>query len=221
MAFGGGYVSTELRAIRDRGIFAYADFLCFDAGFGALAAILEHLRGGADELHKTIVARGDRLVAHGFDGADLARFRAEPGYEVREPARGGDWRALDERAIREVFPDYAGLDFGRYVRIIEGTNPMHALWSDTKWLKARLAHGCYWRRCAFCDTTLEYIARFAPASPEALHAHLADQALATGQRGVHFVDEALPVPHLVRFALENLRRGRPWRSGAMHASIGA
>ncbi|HSV94001.1 MAG TPA: radical SAM protein, partial [Desulfobacterales bacterium] len=209
VAFGGGYVSTELRAIRDHGIFAYADFLCFDAGFGALAAILEHLRSGAEELHKTIVARDDRLVAHDFDGADLARFRDEPGYTVREPARAGEWRALDERAIREVFPDYAGLDFGRYVRITEGTNPMHALWSDTKWLKARLAHGCYWRRCAFCDTTLEYIARFAPASPEALHAHLADQALATGQRGVHFVDEALPVPHLVRFALENLRRGRP------------
>jgi radical SAM superfamily enzyme YgiQ (UPF0313 family) len=209
VAFGGGYVSTELRAIRDPGIFAYADFLCFDAGFGALAAIVGHLRSGVDEFHKTIVRRGDRLAAHGFDGADLARFRAEPVYEVVEPARGATWGAVDERAIREVFPDYAGLDFDRYLRIVEGTNPMHALWSDTKWLKARLAHGCYWRRCAFCDTTLEYIARFAPASPEALHAHLAAQALATGQRGIHFVDEALPVPHLVRFALENLRRGRP------------
>ncbi len=209
VAFGGGYVSTELRALRDTGIFAYADYLCFDAGFGALAAIVEHLDTGADSFHKTIVRRGDRLVAHGFDGADLARFRAEPMYDTVEPDRGAAWRAVDERSIREVFPEYAGLDFGRYVRIVEGTNPMHALWSDTKWLKARLAHGCYWRRCAFCDTTLEYIARFAPASPEALHAHLAAQALATGQRGVHFVDEALPVPHLVRFALENLRRGRP------------
>jgi radical SAM superfamily enzyme YgiQ (UPF0313 family) len=209
VAFGGGYVSTELRAIRDPGIFAYTDFLCFDAGFGALAAILEHLGTGADSFHKTIVRRGDRLVAHGFDGTDLAWFRAEPGYDTVAPPRAAAWHAVDERAIREVFPDYAGLDFGRYVRITEGTNPMHALWSDTKWLKARLAHGCYWRRCAFCDTTLEYIARFAPASPEALHAHLAAQAHAAGQRGIHFVDEALPVPHLVRFALENLRRGRP------------
>ena len=209
VAFGGGYVSTELRALRDAGIFAYADYLCYDAGFGALAAILDHLQTGAGSFNKTITRRGDRLQAHGFDGADLQRFRADPGYDIVESPRLAEWRAVDERAIREVFPDYAGLDFSRYVRIVEGTNPMHALWSDTKWLKARLAHGCYWRRCAFCDTTLEYIAHFAPASPERLHAHLAAQAEATGQRGVHFVDEALPVPHLVRFALENLRRGRP------------
>jgi radical SAM superfamily enzyme YgiQ (UPF0313 family) len=209
VAFGGGYVSTELRALRDPGIFAYADYLCFDAGFGALAAILEHLRTGVEAFHKTIILREGWLVAHGFDGADLECFRAEPMYEICSSPRFAEWRAVDERAIREVFPDYAGLDFSRYVRIVEGTNPMHALWSDTKWLKARLSHGCYWRRCAFCDTTLEYIARFAPASPERLHAHLAAQAEATGQRGVHFVDEALPVPHLVRFAIENLRRGRP------------
>ncbi len=209
VAFGGGYVSTELRALRDPGIFAYADFLCFDSGFGALAAILEHLRTGADAFHKTIVLREGWLVAHGFDGADLERFLTEPVYETGESPSLARWRDVDERAIREVFPDYAGLDFRRYVRIVEGTNPMHALWSDTKWLKARLSHGCYWRRCAFCDTTLEYIARFAPSPPERLHAHLAAQAEATGQHGVHFVDEALPVPHLVRFALENLRRGRP------------
>ena len=209
VAFGGGYVSTELRALRDAGIFTYADFLCYDAGFGALAALLEHLRTGEDAFHKTIVLREGWLVAHGFDGADLERFRIEPMYETFASPRLADWRAVDERAIRDVFPDYAGLDFTRYVRIVEGTNPMHALWSDTKWLKARLAHGCYWRRCAFCDTTLEYIARFAPSVPELLHAHLAAQAEATDQRGVHFVDEALPVPHLVRFALENLRRGRP------------
>ncbi|MCX7029908.1 MAG: radical SAM protein [Spirochaetes bacterium] len=211
VAFGGGYVSTELRALRDTGIFTYTDFLCYDAGFGALAAILEHLRTGEDAFHKTIVLREGRLAAHGFDGADLERFRSEPLYEICDSPQFAAWRAVDERAIREVFPDYAGLDFSRYVRIVEGTNPMHALWSDTKWLKARLSHGCYWRRCAFCDTTLEYIARFAPSSPERLHAHLAAQAEATGQRGIHFVDEALPVPHLVRFALENLRRGRPLR----------
>jgi radical SAM superfamily enzyme YgiQ (UPF0313 family) len=209
VAFGGGYVSTELRSLRDPALFGYADFLCYDAGFGALAALLEHLRTGNDTFHKTIVLRDGWLVAHGFDGADLEHFQAEPMYEIGPSPRAAEWRAVDERAIREVFPEYAGLDFSRYVRIVEGANPMHALWSDTKWLKARLAHGCYWRRCAFCDTSLEYIARFAPASPERLHAHLAAQAEPAGQHGVHFVDEALPVPHLVRFALENLRRGRP------------
>ena len=209
VAIGGGYVSTELRALRDDGIFAYADYLCYDAGYGALASVIECVRTGEDCLYKTIVRRGGRFVACGFQGADLERFQSEASYETRTPARLAELQAVDEDAIRSVFPDYAGLDFSRYVRIVEGTNPMHALWSDSKWLKARLAHGCYWRRCAFCDTTLEYIARFSPSSPEALFAHMLVQSQKTGQRGVHFVDEAMPVPHLIRFALANIGHGRP------------
>jgi radical SAM superfamily enzyme YgiQ (UPF0313 family) len=209
IAFGGGYVSTELRALRDPGIFVYADYLCYDAGFGALSSVVGHLATGMEDLHKTIVRREGRFIAYGFEGADRERFQADASYETRDPAGLAGLRSVDQTAIRTVFPDYAGLDFSRYVRIVEGANPMHALWSDTKWLKARLAHGCYWRRCAFCDTSLEYIARFAPSSPEALFEHLLVQSQRTGQHGVHFVDEALPVPHLVRFAMANIGRGRP------------
>ena len=166
-------------------------------------------RTGDDGLFKTIVRRGDRLVAHGFDGADLAFFKSEPSYETREPPRAAELRAFEDTAIRQVFPDFAGLDFSRYVRIVEGTNPMHALWSGAAWMKARLAYGCYWRRCAFCDTSLEYIARFAPSVPDALFDHLLQQSRLTGQRGVHFVDEAMPVGHLLRFGLANLRARAP------------
>jgi radical SAM superfamily enzyme YgiQ (UPF0313 family) len=209
VAFGGGFVSTELRLLRDQGIFAYADYLCFDAGFGALSAIIRHVKDGTEDLHKTIVPRDGRLVAWGFEAGDRAWFEAEPSYEAKDAVRVEELRATDTRAIREVFPDFAGVDFSRYVRMVEGTNPMHALWSDTKWLKARLAHGCYWRRCAFCDTSLEYIARFAPSSPEALFRHLQEQSRSSGQHGIHFVDEAMPVPHLVRFAEANRGAGRP------------
>jgi len=209
VAFGGGYVSTELRTLRDPGIFRYADFLCYDAGFGGLASVLKHLATGEESFYRTVVRRGDRLVAHGFDGTDLEFFRAEPLYETRDPPGREALRRLDDEAVRGVFPDYSDLDFSRYVRIVEGTNPMHALWSGAKWLKARLAHGCYWRRCAFCDTGLDYIARFAPSAPEALFDHLLAQGKITGQHGVHFVDEAMPVPHLLRFALANRLHGRP------------
>lgn len=209
VAMGGGYVSTELRTLRDAGLFRYADYLCFDAGFGALASIESHLATGEEAFYRTIVRRGDRLVAHGFDGTDLAFFRSEPLYETRDPPNREILERTDGEAVRGVFPDFADLDFSRYVRIVEGTNRMHALWSGAKWLKARLAHGCYWRRCAFCDTGLDYIARFAPSVPEDLFDHLLEQARRTGQHGVHFVDEAMPVPHLLRFAMANLRRGRP------------
>ena len=92
-------MSTELRALRDPRIFEYADYLCYDAGYGALTAILEHVRTGEEDLHKTIVRRGDRLVAHGFDRADLERFRSEPSYEVKDPARLAELR-VDRRLRR-------------------------------------------------------------------------------------------------------------------------
>ncbi len=223
VAFGGGYVSTELRSLRDPAIFAYADYLCYDAGYAALAGILASLGAGDDGLFRTIVRRGERLVAHGFDASDRAFFEFERAYETLQPARADELRAFDDTAIREVFPDFRDLDFSRYVRIVEGTNPMHALWSGAAWMKARLAYGCYWRRCAFCDTSLEYIARFAPSAPDALFAHLHEQARLTGQRGVHFVDEAMPVGHLLRFCLANLRNGRPlvfWGNARLEGRFG-
>ena len=210
IAFGGGYVSTELRALREPSIFRYADYLCYDAGYGALSSIISSMGTGKTNLYRTVVQREKGLTAWGFEGTDLAFFRSEAAYDVRETEGAADIQQRELTAIREVFPDYAGIDFRRYVRIVEGTNPMHALWSDAKWIKARLAYGCYWRTCAFCDTALDYIARFAPASPEALFDHLQKQSAAARQRGIHFVDEAMPVPHLVRFALENIRGGRPF-----------
>ena len=36
---------------------------------------------------------------------------------------------------------------------------------DVAWPGKKVAlfiHGCYWHRCAFCDTTLDYIGRFVP-----------------------------------------------------------
>jgi radical SAM superfamily enzyme YgiQ (UPF0313 family) len=222
VAFGGGYVSTELRCLRDPAIFDYTDYLCYDAGYASLAALLR--APGSDEgLFKTIVRRGDKLVACGFDAGDREFFSSESIYEVREPSHPEELRAFDDTAIREVFPDFSGVDFSRCVRIVEGTNPMHALWSGAAWMKARLAYGCYWRRGAFCDTSLEYIARFAPSVPDALFDHLHAQSRTTGQRGVHFVDEAMPVGHLLRFGLANLRAGRPlvfWGNARLEGRFG-
>ena len=47
-------------------------------------------------------------------------------------------------------------------------NPMHRLWSDGRWNKLTVAHGCYWKKCSFCDVSLDYIARYDAASAELL-----------------------------------------------------
>ena len=80
---------------------------------------------------------------------------------------------------------------------------MHRIWSDGSWLKAYLAHGCYWHRCAFCDTSLDYVCNYSRIDTKKLYTWLYEQAEKTGIYGIHFVDEASPPKSLSEFALEN------------------
>jgi hypothetical protein len=118
-------------------------------------------------------------------------------------------QAIDDEAARTVFPDYSSVDFSRYLLPVDDANPMHRLWSDGRWLKVYLAHGCYWHNCSFCDVTLDYIRSFLPVDPAALFSHLKEQAEKTGVRGVHLVDEAAPPASLIRLALLNREAGLP------------
>jgi len=111
--------------------------------------------------------------------------------------------------VKTTFPDYSEVDFSRYLYPVDDANPMHRLWSDGHWLKAYLAHGCYWHSCAFCDVTLDYIKNFIPVDVPALFSHLKDQAGKTGVRGIHFCDEAAPVSSLLEFAILNREAGLP------------
>jgi hypothetical protein len=197
VVFGGGYVSTELRSLADGRLFDYCDYLSFDAGYGSLASILEVEAGAPKEsLYRTMYRDAEGRVrqagfapAEGIDGGAANRFRV-----------------LDRSALAGVFPDYRGVDFSVYLRVVDSENPMHRLWSDTPWLKYRLAHGCYWRRCTFCDTGLDYVARYAPADLEALAAAAHAASSRSGIFGIHFVDEALPIATLLQFA--RINRGR-------------
>jgi hypothetical protein len=115
----------------------------------------------------------------------------------------------EDSIVRTTFPDYSEVDFSRYLYPVDDANPMHRLWSDGHWLKAYLAHGCYWHSCAFCDVTLDYIKNFIPVDTPALFSHLKNQAEKTGVRGIHFCDEAAPVSSLLEFALLNREAGVP------------
>ncbi len=104
-------------------------------------------------------------------------------------------------------PDFGGLPHSLYFSLTEVTNPMHRLWSDGRWNKMMLAHGCYWAKCAFCDTTLDYIGCFDTISASELVDYMEQVAAQTGSRGFHFVDEAAPPKLLKELSLELLRRG--------------
>ncbi len=89
-------------------------------------------------------------------------------------------------------PTYDGLPLDRYVSLFEMLNPMHRLWSDGRWNKLTVAHGCYWKKCTFCDVSLDYIGRYEPASADLLVDRIEALVAETGQTGFHFVDEAAP-----------------------------
>jgi hypothetical protein len=249
IVFGGGYVSTELRGLRDVGIFDFCDYLSFDAGYGSLASIVARkdarVECGAGEigdlgegeedgsgkrgdpslygtayrgegksdkgLYRTMYrAKGGALVVSGFPAGDSAREEAGAARAVVDCAGAEEFARLEREAVTTIFPDYRSADFGSYLRIVDSGNAMHRLWSEAPWLKYSLAHGCYWKRCFFCDTELEYVADFARSSTEALVAAADTAAERTGLYGIHFVDEAMPMAALLDFARANRGRVRPF-----------
>ncbi len=133
-----------------------------------------------------------------------------------------EWRQLDEPRIYEFChsvvidghpealdhcPDYSDLPLGRYLSLSELTNPMHRLWSQGRWNKMVMAQGCYWHRCAFCDTSLPYIGDFRAPQAATVVDRMERIVEQTGRTGFHFVDEALPPRLLGEVAEEILRRG--------------
>jgi radical SAM superfamily enzyme YgiQ (UPF0313 family) len=177
-AMGGGYVNTELRSITDAKLFDYIDFLTFDDGE---LPLLRLITGG--EMIRTL-------------------YRNEAGEIVRVNFDSNENIAFAESGT----PDYDGLLQNNYINMIEMTNPMHALWSNGRWNKMMLAHGCYWGKCAFCDGTLDYIKRYEKAPVEMLVDRMEKIMAQTGQSGFHFVDEAAPPALLRKLAEEIIRR---------------
>lgn len=181
---GGGFVNTELRELSEPAIFNYVDFITLDDGELPFLDILKFLHGEKNEgaLKRTFIRIEDEVTYRNDD------------------------QAKDPSPSETGCPDYSDIPLDRYLSLIEIANPMHRLWSDGRWNKLTIAHGCYWHRCSFCDTTLDYIKRY-DCAPAPLLVDRIEQVIAqTGQTGFHFVDEAAPPAALKELALELLRR---------------
>jgi len=89
-------------------------------------------------------------------------------------------------------PTYVGLPLGEYVSLMEMLNPMHRFWSDGRWNKITLAHGCYWKKCSFCDVSLDYIGRYDRPGEDMVMRRIRALIVETGETGFHLVDEAAP-----------------------------
>lgn len=187
---GGGFVNTELRNASQPELAEYVDAISYDRGYGSYYELLNQKEDGASIFKLRQFKKN----------TDNSINVIEPVWEKSDVAK------IEDSFTKTITPDYSDIDFSIYPRVTDDTNPMHRLWTDGAWVKAYLAHGCYWHKCAFCDTQLDYVCSYLPVGVEKLYQSLADTALQKGVYGVHFVDEALPPAMLKQFALKNLQQ---------------
>jgi radical SAM superfamily enzyme YgiQ (UPF0313 family) len=183
VALGGGFVNTELRELSDPRSFDFVDYVTLDSGERPLLSLIEHLQGqrGRQRLQRTFVRD---------NGAVKYINLAEPDIPFEDVGT----------------PTWDGLPLDKYLSLLDMLNPMHRLWSDGRWNKLTVAHGCYWKKCSFCDVSLDYIGRYETATAEKLADRIQQIVEETGQTGFHFVDEAAPPKALKALAEELIRR---------------
>ncbi|MEW9898992.1 B12-binding domain-containing radical SAM protein [Chitinivorax sp. PXF-14] len=183
IGLGGGFVNTELRELAEPRVFDYVDYVTLDAGERPLLALLEHLQGkrSRERLVRTFVREAGAVRYINFVEGDV------PFDQVGTPT-------------------WDGLPLDRYLSLLDMLNPMHRLWSDGRWNKLTVAQGCYWKKCSFCDISLDYISRYETASAATLVDRIEAIVRETGQTGFHFVDEAAPPKALKALAQELIRR---------------
>lgn len=183
-AMGGGFPNTELREIKDQRVFEFFDFITLDDGEIPLELLHENVINPKEnqEYKRTFLIENQEVV-------------------YKNNSKRHDYKQADIGT-----PDYTDLQLDQYISVIEIANPMHSLWSDGRWNKLTMAHGCYWGKCTFCDISLDYIKIYEPISAKILVDRMEELIRTTGETGFHFVDEAAPPALMREVALEILRR---------------
>jgi hypothetical protein len=184
VAMGGGFANTELRSLSDPRVFEFFDFITLDDGEAPFENLLEHIDGKrpVELLKRTLTLINGKV-------------------EYINNSFTKDYKQADVGT-----PDYSDLLLDKYISVIEIVNPMHRMWSDGRWNKLTMAHGCYWGKCTFCDISLDYIKNYEPIAANLLCDRIEELIAQTGQNGFHFVDEAAPPALMRALALEIIRR---------------
>jgi hypothetical protein len=184
VAMGGGFANTELRSLSDVRVFEFFDFITLDDGEAPIECLVEHIEGkrSIEQLKRAFVLFNGNVTY--FNNSEIKDYKQS---EVGTP-------------------DYSDLLLDKYISVIEIVNPMHRMWSDGRWNKLTMAHGCYWGKCTFCDISLDYIKIYEPIAANLLCDRMEEMIAQTGENGFHFVDEAAPPALMRALALEILRR---------------
>ena len=184
LVMGGGFPNTELRSLSDARVFEFFDFITLDDGEAPIETLVQYIYGrrALEELKRTFALQDGKVVF--FDNPSCS----------------------DYKQGQVGTPDYSDFLLDKYISAIEVVNPMHSLWSDGRWNKLTMAHGCYWGKCTFCDISLPYIKQYEPITAQLLCDRMEEIIAQTGETGFHFVDEAAPPALMRALALEIIRR---------------
>lgn len=183
IGMGGGFPNTELRSLSDARVFEFFDFITLDDGELPVELLIANIQNpNSNEFKRTFILEDGKVV--------YKNNSTRPDYKQSQVGT----------------PDYTDLLLDQYISVIEVVNPMHRMWSDGRWNKMTMAHGCYWGKCTFCDISLDYIKIYEPVAANLLCDRMEEMMAQTGQNGFHFVDEAAPPALMRALALEILRR---------------
>lgn len=186
ISMGGGFPNTELRSLSDKRVFEFFDFITLDDGELPIELLIQNV---SETVPK-----------------EMQMYKRTFLLENEEVVYKNDSFRKDYKQADVGTPDYSGLLLDQYISVIEIVNPMHRMWSDGRWNKLTMAHGCYWGKCTFCDISLDYIKVYEPVQAKQIVDRIEDLYTKTGQNGFHFVDEAAPPALMREVALEILRR---------------
>ena len=186
-AMGGGFPNTELRELKDKRVFEFFDFITLDDGELPVELLINHVLNsspleGLGEAKRTFLLENNQVI-------------------YKNNSTRHDYKQSEVGT-----PDYSDLLLDKYISVIEVANPMHSLWSDGRWNKLTMAHGCYWGKCTFCDISLDYIKLYEPIAAKILVDRMEELIAQTGENGFHFVDEAAPPALMREVALEIIKR---------------
>ena len=183
VSMGGGFPNTELREVKDKRVFEFFDFITLDDGELPVELLNSNVQiPNSNEFKRTFK----------FENNEVIYINNSPRHDYKQAEVGT--------------PDYSDLLLDKYISVIEIANPMHSLWSDGRWNKLTMAHGCYWGKCTFCDISLDYIKVYEPIAAKILVDRMEELIAQTGENGFHFVDEAAPPALMREVALEILKR---------------
>ncbi len=188
VSMGGGFPNTELRNLTDIRVFDFFDYITLDDGELPIELLLSNVLNSTStnqdfkQFKRTFFNEGNKVVYNNLS------------------------TKKDYNQASLGTPDYSDLLLDKYISVIEIVNPMHSLWSDGRWNKLTMAHGCYWGKCTFCDISLDYIKNYEPIAATLLVDRMEQMIAQTSETGFHFVDEAAPPALMRALAIEIIRR---------------